>query len=117
MHLSYSAVISVCWLAVLRVAAQYAKPPVYPLDLASSAAQSPIYHSTLERQLMRIGDVTWASLRGMKQTSQSRELAEMACDILDEIFPGRVYTIRDSQYQSETEFNWLVPNYSFPSQR
>ncbi|KAI0867101.1 FAD-binding domain-containing protein [Xylaria cubensis] len=107
MRLSYSTVLSVCWPVVLRVvAAQHARPPIYPFDLASSAVQSPIYDSTLERQLTRIGDVTWASLRGMEQTSPSRELAETACDILGEVFPGRVYTAHDAQYQSEVEFNW-----------
>ncbi|KAI0454666.1 FAD-binding domain-containing protein [Xylaria acuta] len=115
MHLSYSITLNVCWLAVLRVAAQHVKPPVYPLDLALSTAQSPIYDSTLERQLMRIGDMTWASLLGIKQASPSRELAEMACEVLDRILPGRVYTARDAQYQSEViesltwfSLSWLI---------
>ncbi|KAI1757659.1 FAD-binding domain-containing protein [Xylaria castorea] len=107
MRLSYSTALGLYWLAVPRVAGQYAKSPVYyTLDLASSTAQSPIYGSTVERQLARIGDVTWASLLWMKKASPSRELADMACDILDQIFRGRVYTARDAQYQSEVELNW-----------
>ncbi|KAI3326768.1 FAD-binding domain-containing protein [Xylariaceae sp. AK1471] len=43
----------------------------------------------------------------MKQDSASRERADTACEVLDRVFPGRVYTMRDAQYQSEVKYNCL----------
>lgn len=89
-------------------------PPLFSQDIIAILQSYSNFKIAVSRLLQHV-TITAAVMDGtmdvLRPGSTGIQRAQVACDIINTVFPGTVTVADDPEYEEELQFNWYV-NYS-----